>query len=146
VDNGAGGPDAGGFHASLTIPNAPAPLSWTNLDSIQTIDRSQDLTVTWTGGDPTSEYVLIGGSVSISTMNNPAAMTIFGCAERADAGRFVIPSWVLSTQPINSTDPTASSFGVGRVPLLGGARFSGNGLDAGYFAYGEMSLKNVTYK
>jgi len=146
VDNGTGGPDVGGFHASLTIPNAPAPLSWTNLDSIQSIDRSQDLTVTWTGGDPTSEYVLIGGSVSISTMNNPAAMTIFGCAERADAGRFVIPSWVLSTQPINSTDPTASSFGVGRAPLLGGAKFSGNGLDAGYFAYGEMSLKNVTYK
>jgi len=146
VDNGTGGLDAGGFHASLTIPNAPTPLSWTNLDSIQTIDRSQDLTITWTGGDPTSEYVLIGGSVSLPTMQNPSTLTIFGCAERVDAGRFVIPSWVLSTQPINSTDPTASSFGVGRAPLLGGTKFTGNGLDAGYFAYSAMTLKNVTYK
>jgi uncharacterized protein (TIGR03437 family) len=141
VDNGAGGPDASAFQATLSIPAAPAPLNWTNLDSIQTIDRSQDLTVTWTGGDPAREYVLIGGSVS-----GPAAMTIFGCAERVEAGRLVIPSVILSALPLNPTDATASSFGVGRAPLLGGAKFSGGGIDAGYFAYGEITMKNVTYR
>jgi hypothetical protein len=140
VDNGAGGSDASAFQATLSIPDAPAPLNWTNLDSIQTIDRSQDLTVTWTGGDPTREYVLIGGSVQTP------GMTIFACAERVEAGRLVIPSVVLSTLPLNLTDATASSFGVGRAPLLSGYKFWGGGIDAGYFAYGEMNMKNVTYR
>jgi hypothetical protein len=79
-------------------------------------------------------------------MFSSSAMTIFGCAERVEAGRLVIPSVVLSALPLNPTDATASSFGVGRAPLLGGAKFSGGGIDAGYFAYGEMNMKNVTYR
>ena len=138
--NGAGGPDASAFQATLSIPATPAPLNWTNLDSIQTIDRTQDLTVTWTGGDPTREYVLIGGSVQ------SPGQTIFACAERVEAGRLVIPSVVLSTLPLNLSDATASSFGVGRAPLLGGGKFSGGGIDAGYFSYGELTMKNVTYR
>lgn len=140
LDNGDGGSDASAFRAVLSIPPTPAPLNWTNLDSIQTIDRSQDLTVTWTGGDPTREYVLIGGSVQ------SPGNTIFGCAERVEAGRLVIPSVVLSTLPLNLTDVTASSFGVGRAPLLGGVKFWGGGIDAGYFSYGELNMKNVTYR
>ena len=146
VDNGAGGPDAGAFQATLSIPAAPAPLNWTNLDSIQTIDRSQDLTVTWTGGDPTREYVVIGGGFNLPSMQRSPTVAMFGCAERVEAGRLVIPSVVLSALPYTFADTSAYSFGVGRAPLLGGAKFSGGGIDAGYFAYGEMNMKNVTYR
>ena len=141
VDNGAGGPDAAAFQLTLNIPGAPTPLTWTNLDSIQTIDRSQDLTVTWTGGDPTREFVLIGGGVNL-----PSALAILACAERPDAGRLVIPSVVLSALPSSPVDTTASFFGGGRVSLLGINRVVSGGLDAAYFSSGEMTLKNITYR
>ena len=149
LDNGAGGPDVSAFQTTLSIPATPAPLSWTNLDSIQTIDRTQDLTITWTGGDPAREYALIVGYVTLPAMQSANTVTIFGCAERVEVGRLVVPSWVLSALPSSSTADTtgaASLFGVGRVPLLGAARFSGGGVDAGYFAYTEMTLKSAKYQ
>src|SRR5262249_5217803 len=47
VDNGTGSPAIGPFKAAITLP---PPVQWTNQNPLGTIDRSRDLTVTWTGG------------------------------------------------------------------------------------------------
>ena len=59
VDNGDGGSEVGPFQASLNLPTS---LTWSNRNSIpDRILRSEDLTVTWTGGDPDTEFVVIEG-------------------------------------------------------------------------------------
>jgi uncharacterized protein (TIGR03437 family) len=90
--SGPGGADIGSFSTSYTIP---APLTWTNRDSITDVLRSQDLLVRWTGGDP-SGYVTITG---VSTGSNSGAMFI--CSERTSAGQFSVPSVVLSALPVS---------------------------------------------
>src|SRR5438309_813222 len=46
VDNGPGGSDIGHFSASLALKT---PLTWVNQDAITAVDRSQGVTVTWSG-------------------------------------------------------------------------------------------------
>ena len=96
LSNGAGGSDVGPFTASFTV--AP-PLVWTNQNAAVTVDRTQPLTVTWTGGDPAG-YVLI-------SLQSPAAAPIPGivftpgtqvtatCAAPVSAGKFTVPPNVL---------------------------------------------------
>jgi len=146
IDNVAGGPDVAPFQAALSIPGKPVSLNWTNLGTIQTIDRSKDLNITWTGGDPKSEYVVIGGMVALSSILNGEVSAFFACSERVEAGHFVIPSVILSALPASSTDPLSALLLVGRVSLPAGAKFSGGGIDAGYFLYGELTGKNATYQ
>lgn len=77
---GAGGADVGAFTASLMIPD---PLTWTNQSSFSnSISRSQNLTINWTGGGA-NDYVAIVGS---STSTAPQVTTTFVCAEKASAG------------------------------------------------------------
>jgi uncharacterized protein (TIGR03437 family) len=87
---GAGGPDVGPFSATVSDPN---PLVWTNQAAINAVDRSQDLTVTWTGGIP-GTWVSIGGG---STTINVSGTWI--CFAPVSAGQFTVPSYILETSP-----------------------------------------------
>jgi hypothetical protein len=58
IDNGSGGSDVGPFSTSI---NVPPPLVWSNIGSITVIDRSQPLTITWSGGDPAGVVSIQGG-------------------------------------------------------------------------------------
>jgi hypothetical protein len=100
--SGPGGADIGNFSTTYTIP---AALTWTNRDSITTVNRSQDLLVRWTGGDQ-SGYVTISG-MSVGTSSG----AMFTCSERTNAGQFSVPSVVLSALPPSTTSegfPTGS--------------------------------------
>jgi hypothetical protein len=140
VDNGAGGKDVGAFSATLTIPSNS--VSWTGQDAIGNIDRSQDLTIAWSGS----------GTVEITgSSENPAAGVgaQFACiATDANNGTFTVPAWVLSALPAsgNATDiPAPIGFlgvATGGVP----ARFQAPGIDAGYFSWLAVQLKNVNYQ
>src|SRR5262249_24028080 len=80
TDNGSGGPDVGAFRASLTIPgDQPA---WTNQDDIGNVPRSQDLSLTWSGGDPGGFIGILGSSADPRT----GAGAQFTCTERVSAG------------------------------------------------------------
>jgi uncharacterized protein (TIGR03437 family) len=140
LDNGSGGKDVGAFSATLTIPSNP--VSWTGQDAITNIDRSQDLTVTWTGSGP----VEITGSAE-----NPAAGVgaQFACiAGDANSGTFTVPAWVLSSLPAsgNAIDiPAPIGFlavATGGVP----ARFQASGIDAGFFSWFAAQVKNLNYQ
>ena len=50
---------SGGFKVNMTVP---AAFTWTNYSSITSVTRSQVFTVNWTGGDPSWDVYLFGGS------------------------------------------------------------------------------------
>jgi uncharacterized protein (TIGR03437 family) len=93
-DNGGGGADIGPFTFDL---NLPAPVSWDNIDQTSVIDRSQGVTVKWTGGDPNS-VVGIAGIVNLiqGTVSTSAS---FVCTAKASAGQFTVPPFITLGMP-----------------------------------------------
>jgi uncharacterized protein (TIGR03437 family) len=79
----------------------PAKVTWTNqtiLASGVPIDRTQPLTITWTGGDANG-YVDIEGFAAVGVSNNPAYTAYFDCAAPTSAGSFAIPPSILLGLP-----------------------------------------------
>ncbi len=89
--SGMGGKDVGPFTVSVQMP---APLTWTNPSSLETITRADGLTVNWTGVDPTS-YLIVSG-YSLSATGYGAG---FNCTVQPSAGQFTVPSIVLLALP-----------------------------------------------
>jgi uncharacterized protein (TIGR03437 family) len=141
VDNGSGGTDVKGFSASLAFSNNHA--TWTGQEAIGDIDRTQGLTITWSG----SGSVLILGNAA----NTAAAIGAqFTCtAGDADNGSFTVPARVMSALPASgiATDiPAPVGFlGVGSLSSTR-TRLQVTGIDAGYFSWGAFQLKNVNFK
>ncbi len=122
---GTGGADVGGFTTTLTIP---AVFTWANKDSISSVTRSQDLTVTWTGG-AASTYTLIMGYSGYSTPLTAGAL--FLCVSPSSTGTFTVPSYVLSALPVSEVQS-----GVPTGMLLMGSitqpvSFTATGIDTG---------------
>ena len=145
VDNGAGTPQVGSFKSVLSLPQ---PITWTNEPDLGApLDRAQDLTVTWTGGDPDKEFALIAG-----LSNNGQAIAGFLCAEKVSAGKFTIPAWVLSSLPASAivTDGgvplPGGALAVGAAPLASVGRFSAPGLDFGVFTYEQGFVSLVSFQ
>lgn len=125
---GNGGLDVSAFSASL---NVGGNVLWTNKAAISTIDRSQPLTVTWTGGTSPG-YVLIGGYVNGGQMG-------FVCSEDVNKGSFTIPAFVLSSIP-------AGSGGMFVTPNPLSQQISIPGVDLAYFMDGSNDAKSLVYR
>lgn len=117
----------GSFTSTITLSNPI--LNWTNQNAAATIDRTQDLKVTWTGGNPGS-YVFITGSSSI-VKGTDATIVGFTCLASADTGQFTVPSYILSALPA----------GLGAVLLQNNIQLPlrASGLDTG------IALADVSY-
>ncbi len=130
---GTGGKTVGAFTTTL---NFPAPLVWTNMSSITSVNRSQGVTVNWTGGG-TGTYVSITGSSS-ATINGQFTLVGFTCSAPVSAGTFTVPPPVLLALPAgngslsvgNSTNPQT---------------FTASGLDIGYAFAGTTLSNSPTY-
>jgi uncharacterized protein (TIGR03437 family) len=140
----SGSGSLGSFSPQITIP---ADIDWTNSAAITTVDRSQDLTVTWTGGSP-GEFVAISGTGSIASgglgpsANTPG--TVFICVAPATAGTYTVPSWVLQALPSTEGEIASSFLLVGvQTPAV---KFGASGLDDGYVVYRGLSGNSVTIK
>ena len=144
VDNATGTPAVGPFKAVLTLPPM---LNWTNKDALAAPDRTQDLTVTWSGGIPDKEFALIAGISS-----NGQVTAGFLCAEKVAAGQFTIPAWVLSSIPGSAlfTDGGQPMPGgllaVGTAPFTSVGRFTGLGLDFGVITYEQATASLTNYQ
>jgi uncharacterized protein (TIGR03437 family) len=120
-----GGRDIGGFSASLDVPSTP--FVWTNIPSVTTpIDRSKDLTITWTGGIPDTQVVMVGGNLA------NGATTAFLCAAPVSAGQFTIPSWVFLNLSPNPAPALPGSLAVQNRKV---STFTVPGLDIPTVAY-----------
>ena len=88
VFTGTGGADVGPFTASVSYSN---PMIWTNINAISSVSRSQGVTVTWSGGDPTVLSRLPEPRVT----PNPFERVLgagFTCYAQVSAGQFTVPS------------------------------------------------------
>ncbi len=139
IDNGSGGADVGAFSGQLTVPTA---LTWTNEGSIVNVNRSNNLTVTWTGGSSDSTVLIIG--FSAITDKSGAA---FECLAQGNPGTFTVPSWVLSALPQTLTGGLGSFNGLMAIGLTSPpVKFNASGLDFGALLYLSLSGKSVNFQ
>jgi len=136
---GPGGRDIGAFTARIRLP---AALNWTNQDAVTRINRGQDLTLTWSGGNPASDFIYIIGN---SSRRNPTAGASFICSAPASAGSFTVPGIVTNALPPSESVQGAAtgSLVIANVPLPDTARFTASGLDIGIIQYGTTIAKTL---
>lgn len=137
--SGTGGKDVGAFSATISVGS---PIAISNKVALTTVDRTQPLTLTWTGG-VAGNYILIGGyTPHTSAQGVSVANAYFTCAADAGSGTFTIPSYILS-----SMNPTAAGKGVVAIsphPLSN--QITIPGLDLAYFIDGSSDSVNVTFQ
>jgi hypothetical protein len=107
VDNGSGGKDVGAFKVSMTVP---AAFTWTNYSSITSVTRSQAFTVNWTGGDPSWDVYLFGGS---SVTDNVTVS--FECRAHNSDQTLTVPGSILEALPASGT---SSGIPLGSLTML----------------------------
>jgi uncharacterized protein (TIGR03437 family) len=117
VFNGAGGAQVGKFTATVNFPNPL--LTWTNQSTAATVNRSQGLQVTWSGGASGTYVGITGNSATAS-----GASATYLCLAPAAAGQFTVPSYVLLSLPSGTGSTSVEST---TNPTL----FSASGLDLG---------------
>ena len=118
---GPGGKDIVKFSASL---NLATPLNWTNQSQITSINRSAGVTVTWSGGDPNSTVLILGGSTDQQSKNSGG----FSCLAPISAGTFTVPSNVLMDLPptgaVTGIQNTIGMIALGALPLSNPTHFT----------------------
>jgi uncharacterized protein (TIGR03437 family) len=153
-----GGSSVGAFSASIPVSNAAASFKWTNEATITAnpINRTQPLTITWTGGDPSGFVDITAIASTAKTTAGPAPAgeppspgTLVECLAPASAGTFTIPVFVL--QGLSSTQGSQSLIPVGELlvgPASGAVKLSTtpSGLDAAYIFYHFIQGANVTWQ
>jgi uncharacterized protein (TIGR03437 family) len=130
---GSGGADVPAFTASFTVATS---LVWSNKAAVSAIDRTQPLTVTWSGG-PETGHVLIGG-----WSRGVESGAAFACVEEANKGTFTIPPHVLTALPTSySAD---SHMFLAQHPLEN--RLSVEGLDLAYVVNASSDYAQVAFR
>ena len=82
---------------AVSVPvNVATPFMLTNKPALSTIDRSQGVTVTWSGGFP-GGIMQVGGSTG-----SPAGGVAFACYAPSSAGQLTVPPSILLALPPGS--------------------------------------------
>ncbi len=93
---------------NATVP-VSAEIQWLNKPQLTEVDRTQDLTFRWSGGNDAREYVVVGGSSAEESLKTRVT---FMCAEVPSAGTLTVPAWILGLLPKNSpSQATAYPYG-----------------------------------
>jgi uncharacterized protein (TIGR03437 family) len=125
-----GGKDVGAFNTALTFP---FPLVWANMSAITSVNRTQGVTITWTGGAAGTYVQIIGSSTSQS-------LTVtFICNAPVSAGQFTVPPAVLLALPAGNGSLSLNNSSLPQI-------FSASGLDLGFKIAGVSSAENVPYQ
>ena len=140
-DNAGGGTDVGTLSTQLTVP---APLTWSNLQTINNITNSSGVTVNWTGGDPTS-YVTISG-MSIGRGASGSLYGYFKCTAAFSAGTFTVPATVLQALPPSTVIEGASASRLTVTNTSKAQSFTAAGIDQGFVQAAFAFSKEVTYR
>jgi len=139
---GTGGADVGPFTSTL---NLPATFTWTNMDAIASVTRSNGVTVNWTGG---AGYLLIRGYSAILTSPDTGAGAMFICLAPASAGAFTVPPNVLLALPASALTPAYPLGGLTVEDVAASTTFTPNppsGLDLGNFSAAYQYTTTLPY-
>jgi hypothetical protein len=96
---------AGAQTTTQRLLPVPASLTWTNRDSVSTINRAAGQLVTWTGGDPNSNVIIGGDSFVVGTAldGSDTVGAFFSCTAKQTDLQFTIPAVVLLSLPATQT-------------------------------------------
>jgi len=135
---GFGGMDVGPFSASFSVPQ---PLTWTNRDQLTSIDRTQPLTISWTGGDTGQVVTVMGFGVDLPTNSS----TAFACIAEAGANSLTVPPAILSNLPPTRGNPLQSKDVIYLVTMPGSSvgNLNAKGLDQGLALFYLVNGKTV---
>ena len=125
--NITGGADVGAATASIDFPMS---FAWTNDAAITSIDRSQPLTINWSGGTA-GAFVLI----EVQSQSSQGVGAALLCYIDATLGTYTVPAAVMSALPASYTvsGHPQSSIYVGEN--FSGAGFAARGLDIGQTSF-----------
>jgi len=136
-----GGAEVGPFSAGVTLPQ---PFTWTNQNTLSTVDRTQNLVLSWSGA-PSGQVVTILGF----SMDRPSNSSgVFYCTAPKNATSFTVPSEVLSALPATQSNILRSK-GVIYVMTMteaNGTAFKAPGLDAAIAIAGYMFGTTVIFQ
>ncbi|HLG99892.1 MAG TPA: hypothetical protein VKX49_26520 [Bryobacteraceae bacterium] len=138
---GVGGSDVGGFSTSV---NMPQPLTWTNRDQTNSIDRTQPLNVSWSGGSG-GQVAIVGFGVDLPTDST----TVFGCLAPPGATSFSVPPAVLANVPPTRPNPLQSKsviYVASGPDSTAASTLSASGLDYGFIAFQQVLGKTVIFQ
>jgi uncharacterized protein (TIGR03437 family) len=135
---GFGGTDIGPFSVSFSIPQ---PLTWTNRDQLASIDRTQPLTISWTGGDSGQVVTVMGFGEDLPTNSS----AVFACIASPGAGSLTVPPAILANLPPTRGNPLQSKDVIYLVTLPGTSMqsFSAKGLNQGVSMFSLINGKTV---
>jgi len=121
--SGNGGADTGPVSVSLSMPG---PLTWTNRDQTTMVNRSQPLTLNWTGQVNGQTIEIMGENSDLRTNSS----ALFYCTVPAGASSFTVPPQILAFIPATRPNLLDST---GIVFLIAGSStgLSAKGLDTG---------------
>jgi hypothetical protein len=122
---GSGGADVGAFTASINYVNT---FKW-DQSSVPSINRSQPLTITWTGG---TAGAIVNISVTSSLGHGPVSDfgSVLSCYEDATLETFTLPAVLLSALPPSYTDANGNPQGtIEVIENSAGTPFTASGLD-----------------
>ena len=99
-------------------------------------------TITWTGGDPSRDTVVLAG-VSTDQAHNYSG--VFVCAADPSAGQFAIPAEALAHMPatVSGLFQIGGWIGVGTIPTKASVETTAGGLDALLGAFQNWDLRVV---
>jgi uncharacterized protein (TIGR03437 family) len=137
-----GGTDVGKFQ--VAVPPA-VQVNWLNRLQIETIDRTQPLTVTWSPSGLQNTTMVVAGS-NYDLLTNTTGTFI--CTASSAAGSFAVPSYILGAL-LPSSNNFGGSYGVlalAAIPSLGLTTFKASGLDTGVAVQIFSSAKTVLFQ
>lgn len=134
----AGGTDVPSFKAASTMI---APLSWTNQAQISTVNRANDLMLTFTGGAGET-IAAIGGNVDVITN----ASGIFVCLASSGSTSITVPAAILANVPQGRGNPHYSQGAIFLVAAGGTGTFNATGLDQGFVTPLYLTGKAVAFQ
>jgi uncharacterized protein (TIGR03437 family) len=154
---GAGGDGVGAFTASVRLSGVP---TWTNQAAITAVNRSQPLTINWTGA-AADDYVVVTGSAGnlVGGSQGTYRGASFFCTARGNANSLTVPTSILQQLPAVPAVDLASGAAPNAIGVLSVAvannenngRFTaplraGGNIDYGFFSYVFGGLKTLAYQ
>ena len=135
-----GGTQVGAFNASTTFPGS---FTVTNLASLTTIDRSQPLTINWSGSGIDQITIEANTATSVGTNNHLVTIT---CLAPAAPGSFTIPVSALAALQVSNSLANLVIFGGPTPSTFSAALTSGGQIDMGVFGSNVGYSQNVTIR
>ncbi len=138
---GNGGSQVGPFSASVTFPTS---FTVTNWDSITQIDRTQPLTLNWTGTGFDQVAILVNSATRIGSLNHIVSVN---CTVPASPGTYTVPRAALALlQPVGASGANFGGLavtGMSTATPFTANLVGGGTLDFSAFAADLQVTKNI---